>query len=388
MPGPSTAAPIRWARVAITAIFFVHGLVFASWVAHIPHVKSALHLGDGALGLALLGAPLGSVLAMVVVGRALPHHDSRTVVQVALVGYCAAGPVVGLSGSFGAFFAVFLVRGAFQGALDVAMNTQGLTVETAARRVLMPGFHGWWSIGSMAGAGLGAAGVALGLTLSVQLLVVAAPCLAVAGWLTTRLLPDPGVPVPAHGRSGGSVLRPAVLVLGAIALADMLCEGAVADWAAVYLRDSLRTAAAVAALGYTAFSLAMVVVRLSGNRLLSRFSSRLVVPALAAPAAVGLASSLLVGGSAAFFVGLVLLGCGLASVVPVCFRAAGSLPGLDPGRAVAAVAGFGWAGFVFGPPVIGAVAQAASLRVALGLVPLLTAAVAVTAFVSEPFRRT
>ena len=265
-PQTTTAAgrSVRRPRIAVTTVFVVHGLLFASWTAHIPDVKAHLGLTDGTLGFALLGAPIGSVIAMIAASWLLPRVGSRRIVQVALVGYCAAGPLVGLTGSLPALFAALFVWGAFQGTLDVAMNTQAIAVERKERRVLMSGLHGSWSIGAFAGAGIGALAVAAGITLSVQLLVLGTIALLAAGLLTARMLP------------------PAALL------------------------------------------------------------------------------------------GFGCLGIGLACVVPTVFSAAGRIPGLAPGTAVATASACGWAGFVCGPPVIGQLAAWASLPVALSLLPLLT----------------
>jgi MFS family permease len=157
----------------------------------------------------------------------------------------------------------------------------------------------------------------------------------------------------------------------------MLCEGASADWASVYLHGSIGVSAAVAGLGYTAFSLAMVIVRLSGNRLLTRFRARTLLPVLAAVATAGFAAGLLGGATVTVIAGFALLGIGLALVIPTVNSAAGRLPGLNPGTAIAMVSACGWVGFVFGPPIIGELASASSLTAALTVLPLLTACIAV-----------
>ena len=113
-------------------MFVAHGLLFASWTAHIPHVMRHLGLTDGTLGIALLGAPVGSVAAMLLASYLIPKLGSRRVVQFALVGYCATGPLVGLTGSLAALFGALFIWGAFQGTLDVAMNTQAIAVERAS----------------------------------------------------------------------------------------------------------------------------------------------------------------------------------------------------------------------------------------------------------------
>jgi MFS family permease len=363
-------------------VFFAQGLLFASWTAHIPHIKADLGLSDGALGLALLGAPVGSVCSMLLSAWLLPRLGSRTMVRCSLIGYCAAGPFIGVAGSLLALFATLFAWGAFQGALDVSMNTQAVAVERARGRPLMSGFHACWSVGTFAGAGIGAIGVAVGLSLTSQLLLLGAPALSVAGWLTTRMLPDGHPPEERRVTARPTRRLPrSVLVLGAVAFASMLCEGASADWSSVYLRGSLHTSAATAGLGYTAFSLTMVVTRLSGNRLLARFGVGHVLPVLAAIATVGFTAGLLGDRGASTIAGFACLGIGLALVVPTVFSAAGRLQGLDSGTAIATVSACGWVGFVCGPPLIGELASTTSLASALGVLPVFTACIVVsTAF--------
>ena len=370
----------------MTGVFATHGLLFASWTAHIPHVKGRLGLTDGTLGFALLGAPVGSVCAMVGSTYLLKRLGSRRTVQIALVGYCATGPLVALSGSLPALLGALFVWGAFQGSLDVAMNTHAITVERASRRVLMSGLHGSWSIGSFAGAGIGALAVGAGITLTSQLLVLGTLILLVAGLLTTRMLPDaadqPSAAADADGSGGSSrtVSRwsGGMVLLGAIAFACMLCEGATADWASVYLAGPLHAGGGSSGLGYATFALAMVTIRLSGNRLLTRYRSDRLLPVLAALATVGFAVGLLAARPVAALIGFACLGIGLASVVPAVFSAAGRIPGLHPGTAVATASACGWAGFVCGPPLIGHLATLTSLPTALFLLPVLTAFIVIT----------
>jgi MFS family permease len=372
--------------LAVIAVFFVHGFLFASWTAHIPQLKQHLDLSDGRLGLALLGAPIGSVAAMVVAARLLPQVGSRRMVRVALFGYCIAGPFIGLAGSLAAFFLTFLLWGFFQGTLDVSMNTQAITVERASGRVMMPGFHGSWSTGALVGALVGASAVGLGVSVSEQLLILAAPCLAVGGWLTTRMIPDHRLGGPRAPSGRDRTLQGAVILLGGIAFADMLCEGAAADWAAVYFRNSLHTVPVVAGLGYAVFALAMATVRLSGNRLVTRYTAHRLVPLLATVASLGFTLGLVIDGAVGVLIGFALLGAGLGCVVPVILSAAGAVENVDTGRAVATVAGCGWAGYVVGPVMIGGIASTTSLHAALFLIPVLTGIVAVATGTAKVLR--
>jgi MFS family permease len=374
---PAAARQVRAAQVAVAATFFAHGMLFASWAAHIPHVKAHLGLNNGSLGFALLGVPIGSVSAIALSAYLVPRAGSRRVVQASLAGYCAAGPFVGLAGSVAALFVALFFWGAFQGMLDIAMNTQAITVEGARQRPLMNGMHASWSIGAFCGAGIGALGVAIGLSLTNQLLVIGAIALAVVGWLDLSQLPDAPHDTAKARAQRGRRLSTAMMLLGAVAFASMLCEGAAADWSSVYLRDSLDGSTASSGLAYAAFAFAMVLVRFFGNRLLARYPAHVLLPALAVATTVGFGAALVIDAVPAGIAGFFLLGIGVGAVVPTAFSAAGRLPNVHPGVGVAAVSGLGWAGFVCGPPLIGQLANATSLPVALAIVPILTAVIAI-----------
>ncbi|MFC6356627.1 MFS transporter [Luethyella okanaganae] len=385
MPGniaPSTLTELagRRAQAGVVAVFFAHGLLFASWTAHIPFVKAHIGMDDGMLGVALLGIPAGSLLTVAVSSAVIPRLGSRRLVQLALVGSCLAGPFVGLTGSVLALFGALLVWGLFQGLLDIAMTTQAVAVEKARDRPIMNGMQASWSIGAFVGAATGTAGVALGTSLTLQLIIIGAPALVVGLWLSTRMLTDVDPAAESTADAAQKVrhrVSSVMLVLGGIAFATLLLEGAVADWSSVYLRESLDGGPAAAGLGYTSFALAMVIVRLFGNRLTARFPVHVLLPILTGVAAVVFASALLIGTVPAALIGFLVLGLGCGTVVPTVFSAAGRLQGTHPGFAVTVVSGIGWVGIFCGPPLIGLLSHATSLPAALWLIPVLTALIAV-----------
>jgi hypothetical protein len=374
------------ARRHVLVVFFVHGLLFASWTAHIPHLQARLGLSDAGLGLALLGAPIGSVLAVGSVAPLLTRLGSRRTVQLTLAGYSLAGLLVAVAGSPLALAAGLAVWGACQGALDVSMNTQGIAVERALGRPILSGLHAGWSLGAFAGAGAGALAVAAGVSLTVQLLVLGPLAGAVALLMPGRLLADPAPASGAPATRRGVALRSGLVwLLGAIALAGLLCEGAAADWSAVELRTVTGAVPGIAGLGYAAFAAAMFLVRVAGDRLLDRLAPRALVPGLLIVAAVGMTVALAVRTPGPTLAGLACLGAGIGLVSPAAFSAAGRLPGIATGTGVATVAAIGWTGFVGGPPLIGRLAQISSLPIALGLVPLLCAAIAVAIRTTDAF---
>lgn len=368
---------VRRARFAVNVVFVIHGVLFASWSAHVPQVESALNIGDGQLGLGLLGESVGSVTATLVSGLVLARFGSRRTMRVTAIGYCLSGVLVGLSNSLPELFGALAVWGLFAGGLDVSMNTQAIAVERRLGRPIMGKLHGSWSIGSLAGSGIGVIAVATGITLTWQLLVLGVIAVTVAVTLVARALDDPAHEHHATRRRR----RPSgtLVILGAIAFAGLLTEGGTSNWSAVYLHDTLHAQPAIAGLAYTAFTLTMVTVRLLGARLLRRFSPRQVISVCAAIATVGLGAALAIGNPIAGIIGFGLLGVGLASIIPMVFSAAGNQPGLSAGTAVATVSAVGWIGFMIGPPLIGQVSGHSSLSIALILFPLLTGFVAIAA---------
>lgn len=383
-PNEDRAPRLRRAKIAVTAVFIAHAVGFSSWAAHIPAVKAGLGLSDAALGTALFGAPLGSVLATVGSHWALPRWGSHRLVPVTAAGYALAGTTVGLARSGPALFVALALWGMFQGGLDVAMNTQAGTVERLARAPIMARFHGMWSLGALLGAVIGAACVGAGVGLTPQLAAVGLVVLIVVGALARGLIPDPAAQSPRQ-RSGRGWLTPTVAILAAVAFVSFLCEGAATDWSANYLRNVVGAGPGVAALSYAAYTLTMVLTRLGAIRLHARVSARRLLPALALFGAAGIGVALATANPVVAVAGFAALGVGVALLVPTAFSAAYGAGGA--GSAIAIVAATGWLGYLLGPPLIGHLADRVGLAAALVTVPVLMSVVAVAIRCAAAFDR-
>jgi fucose permease len=175
-------------------------------------------------------------------------------------------------------------------------------------------------------------------------------------------------------RAAPAFARPtrALLGFGALAFCGLLAEGAMGDWSAVYLHDTLGSSPAVAAAGFGAFSLAMAIGRFAGDRVVVRHGPARVLRASSAVAALGLSAALVVGQAGVGVLGCGMVGLGIANVIPILFSGAGRVPGVEPGAALAAVATTGYLGFLAGPPLIGLAAELSGLRTGLGLVAVLS----------------
>ncbi|MEA2279073.1 MAG: hypothetical protein QOI62_1202 [Solirubrobacteraceae bacterium] len=368
----------RQARAAVASIFFLNGVMFGSWAARIPAVRDHVGLSDGGLGIALACGAIGAIVAMPLAGAFAARMGSRRATRVSFALLCLAAGSVALMPSLPLLCAWMLFFGAAMGSCDVTMNAHGVAVERGYDRSIFAGFHAAFSLGGLAGGALGALAAAAGLDVRAHLALVGAAAAAIGLTWSRRFL-DAGA--DAVGHHAPLFVRPPrrLLALGALAFACLLVEGASADWSGVYLRDELGTSAAVAALGFTAFSVTMTLGRIFGDRLVDRFGPQTVVRVGGTVAAIGFGTALVVAQPVAAVVGFACLGAGMAGVVPIVFRASGHVPGMTAGIGLAAVSSTGYLGFLVGPPTIGGVAELLGLPVALVLLVALATMVVLLA---------
>jgi MFS family permease len=358
---------LRRARLATATLFSANGCGLGSWLPHIPDVKIWHGLSDGVLGLALLAISGGAVAALPVAGALTARYGSRPTSRLAALLFCTVLPLPLLAPNFPLLLAAFVLLGIGVGALDVSMNAHAVLVEERYGRPIMSSFHGLFSLGGLVGAALAGGAMMSGVGPSAHLGVaaVALGAAVLAAW--PALLPT--APAPAGGPLF-VIPRGRLAVLGAIALVAFMAEGAMGDWSAIYLRMDLGTSPATAAWGFAAFSLTMAIGRLSGDRLVARFSPAMILIAGVVLGSVTLAGALLIADPVAAVLGFAGMGLGLANIAPIVFSAAGREPGLAPGIGIAAVSTAGYGGFLAGPPLIGLVAEASGLPLGLGLVTL------------------
>jgi MFS family permease len=369
-----TAGPAAW--LAIAAIFLINGLTFSAWVARIPTIAGRLDLGPGAVGLALMALPAGAIVAFPLAGRLVDTRGSAAAVSLFTLILLLALPIVGLAPSLPFLIAALIVLGFGNEGMDVSMNAQGIEVEHQYKRSIINSLHGCYSLGAFVGAAAGAAAAQLAIPPSLHFLGSSAVGL-IALWQIRRwLVPDADEAQPDEPAPAFSLPPRSLWFLGALALCASIGEGAMSDWSGLYLRDALETSEGFAALGFAAFSVAMLGGRFSGDMLVRRFGAAPLVRGGGLLAAVGLAIAVILNQPGVMLLGFAAVGLGLSVVYPLVFSAAGNHPELPRGRAVASVATVGYSGFLAGPPILGWVAELTSLRAILAIVVLLAVVVA------------
>ncbi|GAA1585590.1 MFS transporter [Streptomyces globosus] len=378
----SSPARLRSARLAIAAVFCVHGAVTGSLATRIPWIQEHAGLGPGALGLALAFPALGAALAMPLAGRVNHRLGARTALRVLLAAWTLSLALPALSPDLPVLCAALLVYGAASGMSDVAMNALGVETENRVGRSIMSSLHGMWSAGALLGSAAGTAAAHLGADarwhhLFAALALTAAGLVAANGVLDVRSPADE--PAPPH-----FALPPrSALLIGAVGFCAVFAEGASLDWSAVYLRDVLDADAGPAAACTTAFALTMALARFAGDRAVDRFGAVRTVRAGGVLATAGGLLVVTARHPAAAIGGFALIGLGVAVVVPLAFAAA-ARSGPEPARAIAGVATITYTSGLIAPSAIGAVADATSLVVSFALVTALAVVLTAGASVLRP----
>ncbi len=360
----------RW---AVAAMFLVNGFIMGAWAAQIPLLMPRHDIREGMVGLIILALGIGAVGAMLLAGRLIARFGSRRMVVVFGMASAVSFPLLILCPSLAVVFPLAAIMGAVTGTMDVSMNANSVAVERRLGRAIMSSSHGFWSLGGFAGGSLGALVIAR-FGAEVQVLLVgglSALIVAVAGSAMMYDAPHGRDPETGKRQRQTFPKKPILYLIGAMALFTMVPEGAVLDWAAIYLQKDLGTSLAVAGLGYAAFSMMMAGMRFAGDSLRNRFGAvrTLQVSGLAGALGMGLAAAAPTGWVA--IVGFAISGIGIANMVPILFSAAGNMPGLSPGAGIATVTMMGYSGILVAPSTIGFVAQHVGFRLTFGVLSVI-----------------
>jgi MFS family permease len=365
------------ARNAVGLVFILNGLLFASWVSRIPEARTALGLDNGQLGLLLLAIAAGSVIAMPTTGTAIERFGTVPVIRSGAVSAATGVLLVSVALATATVWVAALglfLYGVGTGVWDVAMNVEGAAVERHLGRHVMPRFHAGFSLGTVAGAGIGAAAAATGVPALAHLVPVGLVGLVGVVVATRAFLPDePPDHHDAPPSAWGAWLEPRTLLIGLMVLALALTEGTANDWLSLALVDGYGVERWVGVTGYALFVASMTAGRLVGPPLLDRFGRAPVLWTTMAAAAGGVVLIVFGRHLPAVVLGIAFWGMGASLGFPVGMSAAAD----DPRRAaarVSVVSTIGYAAFLAGPPFLGFVAnQVGTLRallvVAILLVP-------------------
>jgi MFS family permease len=370
---PRTPFVLRLHRVAVGTIFFMHGLCFASWASRIPSIQEKLNLTAAALGTILFALPAGFFISLPFAGWFVGKAGSKKVVVVSAVMYALSLVSIGTaSRALELFFCLFSF-GFFANLLNISINTQALAVERLYKKKLMASFHGLWSLAGFTGAAVGTWMIGNGFApfphyvlICVVFLIANILC---SFYLVTK---DEGTD---EKRPLFAMPDKSLIGLGIIAFCSMMAEGAMFDWSGVYFIKVVKVEEAFTGLGYTVFMIAMAGMRFLADGLSHRFGLKKILQASGMLTTTGLLVAVVMPQMMTSLVGFFLIGMGVSSVVPLVYSAAGKSKTLSPGIALTAVSSLGFMGLLIGPPIIGFIAEATSLRISFLAITIMSLAV-------------
>lgn len=378
-----SATPERQ-RTAARTLFAALGLGIGAWGAQVPALAQRYALNEAQLSLALLCAAIGAVSCLLVAPRLVIRTGPRLCVMGASTVMCAVIGGVLFGSSWLTIGAIMVGFGLSTALFDVSVNSEANRLEQQTGWKLMSSVHAMFSIGSMVGALLCAGFLRLEVPAEWQLAGFGLLLLPVYLWAGHQL-DGPHPDAHAEDQPPFSLPTGPLLWMGLVGALGLVAEGALFDWSALYVKQELAGSAAMGALAFAAFSAAMSVGRLRGDAVRARVPAPRLLRVSGVLAAVGMAIALAGHRPEFAIAGFVLVGLGLANIVPVMFAAAGQMEGVPAAQGVAAVSAVGYAGFLFGPPLIGGLARLTTLSLALWLVVLF--AVLIAALSSRVLKR-
>lgn len=364
---------LRRARGATTLAFMMNGFSIGILVSQLPDYKFHLKISNGALGTALFLMAAGVLSALGPSGRWSAQHGSARVTVLGSLAIILSLPVVGLSFNYITFCITLYFFGfaiAFQ---DVAMNTHAVTLEQRFKRRVMSTFHALYSVGALLGSACGGVMAQVHVKVIIQECAVSVLFIAVLFFMRSRFLPASSD--QQEPRKDKRPKRPTIFwVMGLLGMSASIGEGSAGDWGGVLARTTFHSSPFIGTLPFISFSTTMVVGRFLGDRLAHKFGPGKLLFAGGLCAGSGLGVGLLIGGIAGEIFGWTFLGAGMCIVIPMIYSEAGTIAihkfsgTIAPSEAVATVSGISYFGFVVGPPLMGYISEAITLRWAM-LVP-------------------
>ncbi|MES2277570.1 MAG: MFS transporter [Bacteroidota bacterium] len=352
-------------RIAVGCMFFMAGICFASWASRIASIQQTLGLTDAVLGAVLFTLPVGLMLSLPFAGWVISKTGSRNLLIIAIITYGVALVCLGSAQHVWQLIACLLCFGFASNTVNISVNTQAVAAEHLYNKPIMASFHGLWSLAGFAGAGIGTFMIGKNIIPQHHFILILALMIAGVIYASKHLNNDKG------GAGDGPVFvmpDKSLIKLGVIAFCSMMCEGAMFDWSVIYFKKVVLAEGAWIGAGYTAFMLTMATGRFIADWFAHTFGLKRTLQISGSLTAIGLIIAVVFPYLTTAIIGFLLVGFGVSSVVPMVYSAAGRSKTMSPGVALAAVSTIGFIGFLIGPPVIGFIAGAASLRLSFTLI--------------------
>lgn len=378
----TTAAAMR-GRWAVAAMFLVNGFLTGSWAPQIPVALTRLEITEFTLGLLILCFGLGALSSMPWSGWLMARRGTRSVLRF----FAFLAPfgllLVALAPNVWTAGAALYLFGAMAGSMDVAMNANAVVVEQKLSRAIMSSSHAFWSIGGFVGGALGGL-IIQGFGHVIHAAIVTVVGLAIVAFVSRHVVSEGKTAAHEQHAAFHFPRSPGVYLVGVLALFCMVPEGAVLDWAALYMRQELGTSLATAGFAFAGFSGAMAIMRLAGDGIRNRFGAVNTLRVSALVAAAGMCVASLSPWPWLAIAAFAVSGIGIANTVPIAFSAGGNYPGMASGTGMAIVTTMGYSGILLAPSPIGFVAEHTGFAPIFIALSLLLVVVSLMASLARP----
>ena len=363
-----TVKRIRW---AVFSCYFIQGLFFSSWASRIPDIKSSLGFDDAAWGSVLLMIPLGQIIGMTLSGFTVTRFGSKNIYRFVIIAYGLALITIGLATNKLMLSSNLIVFGFFGNVCNIAVNTQGVNVESMYNKPIMASFHGGWSLAGLTGGSIGLGMTFLKVPPVFHFLIIFILSIFILSINFKHLQPDIKKFVsktdPVYGKNKPEKF---LFFLGIVAFCGMAAEGAMADWSGLYIRDVVGMAGYLAPLGLTVYMVTMASGRFMVDSITQKFGRKRVLQGGGLLIFSGLSLAVIFPHPVFTLLSFMIIGFGTAGIIPTVYSVAGKKTTIPTGLALTIVSSIGFLGFLMGPPLIGYISHASSLRISYALIGL------------------
>lgn len=356
---------------AIRVAFLTAGIGVGTLYSRVADIKETLQISNAQVGSALFVSAIGVLVAIQLGGRLCASYGSK---RVSVYGsFLASGSIAffGFSDSYKMLLITLFFFGFLNAIQDIGMNTHASTLEHETNKRYMSGFHAVFSVGALIGGAVGGLASQFEITLKAHAVAMGI-ALFILNFSARNWWMPSEIDIHEFKKEGKAPKSFIFIFIGLLGLISTINEGAAGDWGGILARETFNANGFLSVLPYIAFNLSMVIGRFSGDRLATKFGAMKILFSAGLIAGIGLSGGLIIGTIYGQILGWLAIGAGMSVVIPMVFSLAGEIArtrnGIAPSQAVAIASGISYLGFMGGPPIMGYLSSALTLRWAM-LIP-------------------